>query len=563
MKSNAQKNCMYLLYIVSIILLIIILSIEVYTHLVSYLPVGHHVFYIILNSVILALFFFLLSFFFFAYKRMVNTNKSLLDIRRKFEFITTATDITVMQYDVKSRKFTRWNASNDKPYRKFGVKEYWSRIYPDDLPEAHHLIDYMDSRNNNPYSCEYRYLYPSAIGYIWQHNDIFPFEYESSRIPTSYIGICRRNERWHEVEDKLEKFRQNVSFITSANGIMFIQYNVISDTLLHLDNSGEQTENIIALDKYWDSIYPEDLPKAKELINIMRIHRMERYQTEYRYRIPGQDTYDWYVVNIAAIEHDKYNRITSYMCLCRNNNVWRNAMNEMIELRNKAESANKMKNAFLANMSHEIRTPLNAVVGFSSMIDDDMPAEDRNKFKQIISQNNKMLLQIVDDVLALSRIESGDIEFIPSTFDINDFIESIADSIRLMIRENITLSCESKEHFNVSLDPRRLTEVISTLLVNANKFTHEGSIKIYYREEDGGLYVAITDTGIGIAKKDQQRIFERFEKVNTFVAGTGLGLPICKGIVEQAHGRIGVNSELGKGSTFWFWIPFDKHQELS
>jgi signal transduction histidine kinase len=548
-----------LLYVVSTILLIAIVSIEIYTHLIAYFHGrGDHIFFILLNCAILILFFLLFSFFFFSYTKIAKGNKDLLDIQRKLKFIATTNDIIIIQYDVKKRKLTHWSTSTNKPIKEFGIKEYWSRIYPDDLPQAHQVIDFMDSRNNNPYSCEYRYLYPSAVGYTWQYNDIFPFEHDSKNRPVSYIGICRRNERWHEVESQLEKFRQNVSFITSANGIMFIQYNVKNDTLLLLDNSGEQTENIIPFEDYWDSIYPEDLAKAKELIDIMRAHRLERFQTEYRYRLQGQETYDWHVVNIAAIEHDKYHHITSYVCLCRNNNEWRNAMNEMITLRNKAESANKMKNAFLANISHEIRTPLNAVVGFSNMIDDDMPTEERNKYKQIITKNNKMLLQIVDDVLSLSRIESGDIEFMPSSFDINDFIESIVDSVRLVIHDKIVLTCESKEHFNVLLDPRRMTEIISTLLTNANKFTPEGTIKISYNRQDNGLYVAIADTGIGIDKKDQERIFERFEKVNTFVAGTGLGLPICKGIVEQAHGKIGVNSEIGKGATFWFWVPFER-----
>ena len=133
--------------------------------------------------------------------------------------------------------------------------------------------------------------------------------------------------------------------------------------------------------------------------------------------------------------------------------------------------------------------------------------------------------------------------------------------MHLTIHKKIALTCESQEHFNITWDPRRLTEIVTTLLVNANKFTSEGSIKINYHEEKDGFYVSITDTGIGIDKKDQQRIFERFEKVNSFVSGTGLGLSICKGIVEQAHGSIGVDSELGKGSTFWFRIPCETNKK--
>ncbi len=542
-------------------LLLFILFIEIYAHLQGVHKFIGEQYYLLLNILILSLFIILLTFFFVSYLKKAKFTKELKEFQKKFEFITMANDIVIMQYDVLKRVLIRWNPSNTKPNRKFGIKEYWSRIHPDDLPIAHQLIDFMDSRDDNPYTCEYRYRLPGSHSYSWQYNDIFPFEYSGDGQVINYIGICRRNTKWHEVEDKLEHFRQNVSFITSANGIMFIRYNVANDTLYHLDNSGELTERMIPMSEFLVSVYPDDIERAKELITILREHRKDRYQTEYRYRMTGCDNYDWYAINVVACEYDKYHRISGYLCLFRINNEWRHAMDEMIELRDKAESANKMKNAFLANMSHEIRTPLNAVVGFSSMISDEMPDEERNKFKQIIEHNNKMLLQIVDDVLTLSKIESGDIDFVLTTFDINDFIQSIIDSMHLTIHKKIALTCESQEHFNITWDPRRLTELVTTLLVNANKFTSEGSIKINYHEEKDGFYVSITDTGIGIDKKDQQRIFERFEKVNSFVSGTGLGLSICKGIVEQAHGSIGVDSELGKGSTFWFRIPCETNKK--
>lgn len=560
MKSSSQRTGLHLLYIINVAIIIFILAIDVYFHYTGQLRGEHSLFFLVLNIAIAFVFIIMISLFFFSYKRISQNIKELHSFQRKFEFVTTANDINIVQYDVISRKFTHWNPSAKEPHKDFSIKEYWACIHPDDLSIAHQLIDFMDSRNNNPCTCEYRYLLPKANQYSWQYNDIFPFEHDADGSVTSYIRVCRHNNKWHEVENKIVQFRRNISFITLSNGIMFVRYNVNNDTLYHLDNSGELTENIITFDTYWDSVHPEDLAKAKELINLMREHKIESFETEYRYKAPKQNEYNWLVVNIAAYEFDSYHRISSYMCLCRNNNTWRQAMDEMIELRNKAESANKMKNAFLANISHEIRTPLNAVVGFSSLINDKMCENERSKFKLIIDQNNKMLLQIVDDVLALSKIESGDIDFIPTTFDIYNVIQSITDSMRVVIRPTIELICESQEHFNVSLDSRRLTEIISTLLVNANKFTHKGNIRISYNYQEKGLYVSITDTGIGIALKDQQRIFERFEKVNNFVSGTGLGLAICKGIIEQAHGKIGVKSQLGKGSTFWFWIPCNKEE---
>jgi len=560
MKSSSQRTGLHLLYIINVAIITLILAIDAYFHYAGLLKGENKTFFLVMNIIIAIVFMMMISLFFFSYKRISRNIKELHSFQRKFEFVTTASDINIIQYDVTSRKFTHWNPSSTEPHKGFTMKEYWARIYPDDLPIAHQIIDFMDSCNNNPCTCEYRYLLPSTNQYSWQYNDIFPFEHDANGNVTSYISVSRHNNKWHEIKNKIAQFRRNISFITLSNGIMFVRYNVDNDTLYLLDNSGELTENIITFETYWNLIHPEDIAKAEELITLMREHKVESFQTEYRCRMSKQAEYTWLAVNIAAYEYDSYHRISSYMCLCRNNSTWRQAMDEMIDLRNKAESANKMKNAFLANISHEIRTPLNAVVGFSSLINDNVPENERNKFKLIIDQNNKMLLQIVDDVLALSKIESGDIDFIPTTFDIYNVIQSITDSMRVVMRPTIELMCESQEHFNVSFDSRRLNEIISSLLVNANKFTHEGHIKISYSYQEKGLYVSISDTGIGIALKDQQRIFERFEKVNNFISGTGLGLAICKGIIEQAHGKIGVKSELGKGSTFWFWIPCEKEK---
>lgn len=554
-KNGLRKIELIIIYTICVAVLASILFIEVYVYFISPRAYRGQPFYLTINILVLSVVLILLTSFFLSYLKMARDAKTLRDFQKKFEFITTASDIVIMQYDVMNRNFIRWNPSDTQTYRKFSVKDFWNHIHPDDLPVAHNVVDFMDSQNDLPYTCEYRYCMPGNNKHIWQYIDIFPFSHDSEGKVASYIGICRRNSKWHEVEDKLEHFRQNVSFITSANGILFIRYNVADDTLYHLDNSGELTESTITLEEYLGSVHPDDLTYAKELLAIMRVHKRERFQTEYRYRLPGSDKYDWFAINVVACDYDKYHRISGYLCLCRNNNEWRKAMDEMICLRDKAESANKMKNAFLANMSHEIRTPLNAVVGFSSMITDEMPGDEREKFKQVIAHNNKLLLQIVDDVLTLSKIESGDIDFINSTFDINDFMQSIIDPMRLTIHDKVKLICQSQEHFNICFDSRRLTEVVSTLLINANKFTPEGTITISYRQESEGLFISITDTGIGIDKKDQERIFQRFEKVNTYVSGTGLGLSICKGIVEQAHGTIGVESELGKGSTFWFRIP--------
>lgn len=561
MKAKIRRNSVYISHIISIIIFIVILTAAIYNIVKDSAGINTNtITYVLLHSLIFILFVVFITFYFHSYKRTVNYAKRLADFQKKFEFITTTSNIIVMQYDVTKREFTRCNLTNDEPFRIFKVKELWSHIHFNHLHIAHNLVDFMDKQIDRHYSCEYKYLLPGNKKHNWIYIDAYPYEHNKDGAVISYIGICRNNDKWHIIKNKLERFRLNVSLITSSNGISFGQYDVATDTLYSLDDSGELAENVIPIESFWKSVHPEDIDKAKKLIAILREHQLTTFQTEFRIRNSKENTYDWSIVNIAACERDQYNRTSRYICLRRNNNIWREAMNEMIDLRNRAESANKMKNAFLANMSHEIRTPLNAVVGFSSIINDDMSKEDRNKFKEIIAQNNRMIMQIVDDVLTLSKIESGDLEFDYSNFDICDFIHSVVDSMRIFIKKGVEISCDTNDHFDVRLDSRRMTEVMTTLLTNANKFTAKGNIRIIYKQKDNGIYVAISDTGIGIAPKDQRRIFERFEKVNNFISGTGLGLPICKGIIEQAKGKIGVESELGKGSTFWFWVPCDKNK---
>ena len=232
---------------------------------------------------------------------------------------------------------------------------------------------------------------------------------------------------------------------------------------------------------------------------------------------------------------------------------------DLREAKNKAEESNRLKSAFLANMSHEIRTPLNAIVGFSDMICQvDDPVE-KQEYMKIIIANNELLLQLIDDILDLSKIEAGTMDFSYSVTDVNELMSNICHQMEQKDHSpEVQISfIEKAPTCVINTDRVRLSQVMINLMSNAMKFTERGSISIGYRisEAKDEIYFFCKDTGMGIAADKLELVVERFVKLNAFVKGTGLGLAICRVIVERLGGAIGVDSKEGEGACFWFRIP--------
>lgn len=226
-----------------------------------------------------------------------------------------------------------------------------------------------------------------------------------------------------------------------------------------------------------------------------------------------------------------------------------------------AEESNRIKSAFLANMSHEIRTPLNAIVGFSSILATDVSEEEREEYLSIIEQNNELLLQLINDILDLSKIEAGTLEYVYANIDINKMLSEIEQAIRIRLTDkNVDLiTVTPLPELLLYTDQRRITQVINNFISNAMKFTTAGSISMGYDlPKDGYIRFFVADTGAGIPPENIEAIFNRFVKLDSFKQGTGLGLAISQNIVKELKGEIGVESELGKGSTFWFTLPYEK-----
>lgn len=245
--------------------------------------------------------------------------------------------------------------------------------------------------------------------------------------------------------------------------------------------------------------------------------------------------------------------------------ILKRAHQRMKEAQLKAEEANQLKSAFLANMSHEIRTPLNAIVGFSNLLSMVEDKEEMLEYAGIIETNTELLLQLINDILDMSKIESGMYDFHVTQVDANQLMSEVEQVARLRIRtDEVSLSfAERLPQCVFHTDKNRLIQVLTNLVVNAIKFTSQGEIQIGYRLQDAHtLYFYVSDTGCGMSAEQCEHVFERFVKYNTFIQGTGLGLSICKMIIEKLGGEIGVQSESGKGSVFWFTLPYRASSSL-
>ena len=240
-----------------------------------------------------------------------------------------------------------------------------------------------------------------------------------------------------------------------------------------------------------------------------------------------------------------------------------NIEQELIKARIKAEQSDRLKSAFLANMSHEIRTPLNAIVGFSQLLPAAETAEDKKLYSGIINQNSDILLQLINDILDLSKIEAGTLEYIKRPMNLGEVCRTIYTVHKERVKEGVTLVFDNEdENLFIEGDQNRIMQVITNFLTNASKFTYAGEIRLGFERTDKNIRVYVKDTGIGIEPEKVDHIFERFVKLNSFAQGTGLGLSICQMIIEKIGGEIGVTSELGKGSTFYFTIPYEEAGEL-
>lgn len=309
--------------------------------------------------------------------------------------------------------------------------------------------------------------------------------------------------------------------------------------------------------------HPEDQVVMIDFLN--KVERGEATSLRKDVRILHENNrISWTRVNVLVRNYKPEQGFIEMLCINYDITELKNIETKLIEAKDKAEESDRLKSAFLANMSHEIRTPLNAIVGFSSILAETEDPEEKKQYLEIVEKNNELLLQLISDILDLSKIEAGTFDMSVGEVNFNQLCNDIVQILRPKTSPNVELRfIPGATECTIFSDRNRLQQVIINFVNNAQKFTSLGSITIGYHLRDEEIEIYVSDTGIGILPEKQKDIFQRFIKLNTFVHGTGLGLSICKSIVDQMGGRIGVESEPGKGSRFWFILPLKPASALN
>lgn len=319
--------------------------------------------------------------------------------------------------------------------------------------------------------------------------------------------------------------------------------------------------------EYFAKICKTDRERVKESYKKLIQGDVAKIKEEYRV-IVKQDNkthYEWVEAQAAVDKKDKAGKALSLVGSSLVITKRKKMEEDLIKAKEKAEESNRLKSAFLANMSHEIRTPLNAIVGFSGILATTYDDENKEEYINIIESNNTLLLQLINDILDISKIEAGTLEFKTSDTNIDHLFQELESTIQIHNQnENVTISYKREmPDCLVNIEKNRLTQIITNLINNAIKFTEKGCITFGYHLKDTDfLYFYVTDTGCGIPEDKLDSIFGRFVKLNAFAQGTGLGLSICQTIVEHLGGQIGVTSKENVGSTFWFTLPYKPVDKL-
>ena len=371
-----------------------------------------------------------------------------------------------------------------------------------------------------------------------------------------YLKNKLYDEQIRKQSQAIQQYEQELQYLMESCDMRFWRASFANRTItFHKGLSTAERE--MTFDELAEQFFDEELRAYyKNPENVERVGAMTRLCKTRPFFHEGRE-YQWNIFDSVPYRNEA-GELTGTYGLIRNVTP---LIEKQEQLRRETERANEsghMKSVFMANMTHEIRTPLNSIVGFSDVLPMMTTPEEKQEIVKVIMNNCDMLLRLINDILAVSTLDSDGIKIMKQEVD---FAKTF-DEICLSLTERVQtpgvefIKDNPYETLKAKLDPGRIQQVITNFVTNAVKYTQQGHIKVGYRKEGDGLYIYCEDTGAGIPKEAQQKVFERFVKLNDYVQGTGLGLAISKAIVERCNGRIGVNSEgEGKGSTFWMWVP--------
>ena len=381
--------------------------------------------------------------------------------------------------------------------------------------------------------------------------------------------FCIDSTALHNAQKKVDSVNRKLALALNVANIIPWKWDLTNHTILcDLNKAAKMAAGMslannasLAVDEecYFSKVHKEDRERVRAAYRNLIEGHTEKVCEEFRVvsNESGHWHMEWVEAQATVETRDCDGRPLSLVGTSLVISERKQMEQELLTARDRAEESNRLKSAFLANMSHEIRTPLNAIVGFSNLLAETDDIAERREYMQVVEENNDLLLKLISDILDLSKIEAGTFEFNYGMLDVNRMCEEAVRSLRLKVQDKPVelLFGDHEAQCRIVGDKNRLLQVITNFINNAVKFTEQGSITLGYRREAGDLLFYVEDTGKGISEEHLRTVFDRFVKLNSFAQGTGLGLSISKSIVEQMGGHIGVESEEGRGSRFWFTIP--------
>ena len=384
--------------------------------------------------------------------------------------------------------------------------------------------------------------------------------YNSEHQPINYLLINADKTETTVAYNKIQEFEEFFELVGDYAKVGYAHFNILSGhgyaQKSWYRNVGEADEAPLSdIFGTYRHFHPDDRTLLIRFLDDARKGLTTKLSKEMRV-LREDGTYTWTHVNLLVKKYAPQDRIIEIISINYDITELKRTEEMLVKARDKAEASDRLKSAFLANMSHEIRTPLNAIVGFSSLLTSTESAAEKELYNSLIGHNNKLLLNLINDVIDLSKIESGYLELRPDWVNLTELLdESVAEYVH-QVPSGVELLTNYPAHDSlVELDSLRIKQILSNFLSNALKNTTTGHVEVFYEVDHQSVRIGVKDTGRGIPQNMLEKIFERFEKLDSFAQGAGLGLPICKLIVEKMNGRILVDSQLGIGTTFIIELP--------
>ena len=384
--------------------------------------------------------------------------------------------------------------------------------------------------------------------------------YDNEHQPINYLLINADKTETTVAYNKIQEFEEFFELVGDYAKVGYAHFNVLTGhgyaQKSWYDNIGEEDETPLSeIFSAYRHFHPDDRALLIQFLDDVRKGLTVKLSKEMRiYREDGTCT--WTYVHLLVRKYAPQDQIIEIISINYDITELKRTEEMLVKARDKAEASDRLKSAFLANMSHEIRTPLNAIIGFSSLLASTEDAAEKELYNSLIGHNNKLLLNLINDVIDLSKIESGYIELHPDWVNLTELLnESVAEYVHQVPSGVELLTNYPKHAFLAELDKLRIKQIVSNFLSNALKNTTTGHVEVFYEIDHQFVRIGVKDTGRGIPQNMLEKIFERFEKLDSFVQGAGLGLSICKLIVEKMNGRILVDSQLGIGTTFVIELP--------